>query len=370
MNTVVTDSGAIQRVVSLAPAVGVRSDAAAGVAVSLEGLNKRFAVRRTWKDMFSAPFRTEYAQALTNVSCSIERGEFFGLLGPNGAGKTTLFKILATLVIPDSGRAVVNGYDCVKQVRDARRQLVPVVADERSLRWRLDAWENLRLFAVLYGVPAAEIKSRIDNVLEVVGLSNTGTKLAGNFSSGMKQRLLIARALLARPRILLLDEPTRGLDPLSARALRTFLKEEICRGQGCTVLLATHNAEEAFNVCDRVGILDRGRLLTTGRASRLAENFTDGRYRVWTRASAALVLAELAGRGLVDDVRDEVTEEDGWLFTEMKIPGGPDGAARVLDALVARRVEVARFERAQLSLAELIERVQRSTTGGQEKTNA
>jgi ABC-2 type transport system ATP-binding protein len=327
-------------------------------------------VRRTWGQIVRGPFRRAYAQALTDVSCSIESGEFFGLLGPNGAGKTTLFKILATLVIPDSGRAVVNGFDCVKQVRDARRQLVPVVADERSLRWRLDAWENLRLFAVLYGVPSAEIKARIEHVLDVVGLSNTGTKLAGNFSSGMKQRLLIARALLARPRVLLLDEPTRGLDPLSARALRTFLKEEICRKQGCTVLLATHNAEEAFNVCDRVGILDRGRLLMTGRASQLAETFTDGRYRVWTRVSPAAALRELAGPGLVHDVREDRPGDDGWRVTEMRIPGDPSDAARVLEALVTRRVEVTRFEQVQVSLAELIERVQRSTAAGQEKTDA
>ena len=371
MNTAVTETGALQGVVALAPAVGAaRSDTTTAVAISLEGLYKRFAVRRTWAQIVRAPFRTEYAQALTDVSCSIESGEFFGLLGPNGAGKTTLFKILATLVIPDRGRSVVNGFDCVKQVRDARRQLVPVVADERSLRWRLDAWENLRLFAVLYGVPSAEIKTRIETVLEVVGLTNTGTKLAGNFSSGMKQRLLIARALLARPRVLLLDEPTRGLDPLSARALRTFLKDEICRKQGCTVLLATHNAEEAFNVCDRVGILDRGRLLTTGRASRLAETFTDGRYRVWTRLSPAPVLTELGGIGLVHDARDAAAADDGWVVTEMRIPGGPPAAARVLESLVARRVEVTRFEQVQVSLAELIERVQRRSAGGQEKTDA
>ena len=366
-----TGIAAVGSVVALAPErCAPPSGEPAAIAVSLEGLNKRFALRRTWKETMRAPFAKTYAQALTDVSCSIESGEFFGLLGPNGAGKTTLFKILATLVIPDTGRAVVNGFDCVTDVRDVRRQLVPVVADERSLRWRLDAYENLRLFAVLYGVPSAEIKTRIQTVLEVVGLANTGTKLAGQFSSGMKQRLLIARALLAKPRVLLLDEPTRGLDPLSARSLRTFLKDEICRRQGCTVLLATHNAEEAFNVCDRVGILDRGRLLTTGRASRLAETFTDERYRLWTRPAGEAALAELAGRGQVMDLRNAAPEENGWVVTEIRIPGGPSAAARVLEALVTRRVDVARFEQTQLSLAELIERVQQSTKGVRETIDA
>jgi len=115
----------------------------------IENVSKRFAVRRTWAEILAAPFSRTYTQALTNVNCSIDQGEFFGLLGPNGAGKTTLFKILATLVIPDSGEALVDGRDVVKDVAYVRKQLVPVVADERSLRWRLSAFENMRLYAAL-----------------------------------------------------------------------------------------------------------------------------------------------------------------------------------------------------------------------------
>jgi ABC-2 type transport system ATP-binding protein len=331
---------------------------AAETCVQFEGVSKRFAMRRTWKEMLRAPFARAYTQALTDVSGTIERGEFFGLLGPNGAGKTTLFKILATLVIPDKGRALVNGFDTARDVRDVRRQLVPVVADERTLRWRLNAWENLRLYAVLYRVPSREVRTRVDDVLQVVGLSDTGGKLVGQFSSGMKQRLLIARALLARPRVLLLDEPTRGLDPLSARSLRTFLKDDICRRHGCTVLLATHSAEEAFHLCDRVGILDRGRLLTTGRAERLMDAFTDGRYQVWTRTPSHSSLATLATLGLAADATMRRPEADGWSVIELRLSGGDEAAARALQLLVSAGMDVARFERVQLSLAELIERVQ------------
>ena len=327
--------------------------------IRLEGLSKRFAVRRSWAEIMAAPFGRTYTQALTDVTCSISQGEFFGLLGPNGAGKTTLFKILATLVIPDAGRVTIGGADAIRDVRFVRRLLVPVVADERSLRWRLNAFENMRLYAALYRVPRPEVKARIQELLEVVGLANTGELQVGQFSSGMKQRLLIARALLGRPRVLLLDEPTRGLDPLSARSLRAFLKDEICRRQGCTIVLATHNAEEAFHICDRVAILDKGRVLTTGPAHRLLDEFAEERYRVWTRTAGQASLERLSRNGLVLDIGNRRDDAEGWSTLDVRVPGGHAGAARVVEALVADGMEIARFERVQPSLAELIERVQR-----------
>ena len=342
----------------LQPETPVAGRAATQVAISIRGLNKRFTARRTWREILKAPFQKTYTQALTDVNVAVDAGEFFGILGPNGAGKSTLFKILGTLIIPDSGSVVVNGYDVSKHVKEVRRQLVPVVADERTLRWRLDARENLRLFAVLYRVPRHEVWKRVDEVLEIVSLADTGSKLVGQYSTGMKQRLLIARALLGKPRVLLLDEPTRGLDPISARQLRTFLKDELVLKQRCTVLMATHSAEEAFHLCDRVGVLDRGRLLTTGRAEKLAESFTDGRYRVWTRMPQHGGLASISRLGLVSDVENRRAEPDGWHVVELRIPGGHESAARALEMLVSSGMEIARFERVQLSLAELIERVQ------------
>jgi ABC-type multidrug transport system ATPase subunit len=213
------------------------------------------------------------------------------------------------------------------------------------------------LFAVLYRVPRAEVWKRVEEVLEIVRLADVGSKLVGQYSTGMKQRLLIARALLARPRVLLLDEPTRGLDPISARQLRTFLKDELVLRQRCTVLLATHSADEAFHLCDRVGVLDRGRLLTTGRAHTLAESFTDGRYQLWTRTPQHTALTALANLGLVSEVVT-MRVDDGWHVLELRLPGGHEAAARALEMLVSNGMELARFERVQLSLAELIERVQ------------
>jgi ABC-2 type transport system ATP-binding protein len=148
-----------------------------------------------------------------HVSCDVQPGEFFGLLGPNGAGKTTLFKMLATLTSPDEGWATVHGVDVMKDPRAVRRMIAPVAADERGLHWRLSALENLRLFATLYALRGSELQARIDEVLGVVGLRGAERRTVGTYSSGMRQRLLIARALLIRPRVLLLDEPTRSLDP-------------------------------------------------------------------------------------------------------------------------------------------------------------
>ena len=326
------------------------------VAVSIRGLSKQFVVRRSLGEILRHPFRWTYQQALSRVSCDIHEGEFFGLLGPNGAGKTTLFKSLATFVTPDEGTAIVSGVDLRTQPARVRQLVTPAVADERSLRWRLTARENLRLFAALYGVPRGDVDGRIGELLDAVGLSDTANKLVGQFSTGMKQRLVIARALIPRPKILLLDEPTRGLDPLLARSFRAFLREEIGRRQGCTVLLATHNAEEAFELCDRVAVLNQGKLLVVGTADHLREEFGHQRYRVWTRTPGHEAFADLARHG-VPRVGVDETIGDGWAIVEIELLGGPERAAAVVAALIAAGAVVARFERVGTSLADLIERV-------------
>jgi ABC-type multidrug transport system ATPase subunit len=323
-------------------------------AVSVRGLTKAFAARRAVKDIFRHPFRSERVKALRDVTFDIATGEFFGLLGPNGAGKTTLFKILATLVTPDAGQVTVNGFDAVGEAAAVRRVMTPVIADERSLRWRLSAYENVRLFAVLYGLPSAIVKSRSEEVLALVGLQDTGRKLVGQFSSGMKQRVMIARALLPRPRILLLDEPTRGLDPLSARELRTFLREVVCGQEGCTILLATHNTEEAFDLCDRVAVMNKGRILVTGPTAALVAEYGDDRYRVFTTApDHPAFRATPSG----STPRIGSMDADGWTPVELRLPGGGGAAERVLRQLVLQEVPVSRFERVPLSLADLIGRV-------------
>ncbi len=333
-------------------------------AVVLEGISKSFPVRRSWGEMLRHPGRSPRAPVLQNVSLAVAEGEFFGLLGPNGAGKTTLFKMLATLVLPDAGTATVGGYDVVAESSKVRSVLAPVIADERSLYWRLTAFQNLELFAKLQGMRGAAIHARVNEVLGVVGLTDTKTKIVAAFSSGMKQRLLIARALVASPRVLLLDEPTRSLDPISARGFRTFLRDEISGRQGCTVLLATHSADEVLELCNRVAVLDRGRLLATGTTSSLAKDLGEERYALFTRDAAHPALAALVQRGVVGALHVR-GDEDGWTRVDMELTGGMERAAQIVATLVEQRVVVARFEKVPLPLADLIDRIVRRGAEGQ-----
>ena len=325
-------------------------------AVVVRGLTKSFRKQRGWRAMLSGK-PAESVRALSDVTWEVRGGEFFGLLGENGAGKTTLFKILATLVIPDAGQATVSGFDVAEHPDRVRELLAPVIADERSLNWRLSARENMRLFAALHSLRGAEANRRIDELLELVRLVEAADRLVSGFSSGMKQRLLVARTLLARPSVLLLDEPTRSLDPISAREFRRFLREDVALAQGCTVLLATHNAEEAFELCDRVGVLHRGRLVAVGQTSELARQVGEDRFALWVRPAQQAAIDALVSRGVVRDAKSFAAEEAGWSRIECDLRGGLDGAAEAVAYLTSVGVQVARCEPLKLSLADLLERV-------------
>ncbi|HUK21873.1 MAG TPA: ABC transporter ATP-binding protein [Gemmatimonadales bacterium] len=327
-------------------------------AISIRGLTKCFPVPRALRDALRHPLQRDVTAALCGIDCEVRRGEFFGLLGPNGAGKTTLAKILATLTLPDAGSVRVAGFDVVDDASRVRRVLAPVIADERSLHWRLSASENLRLFAVLQEVRSAALQQRVTELLDVVGLGAEGPKPVGAFSSGMRQRLLIARALIAEPQVLLLDEPTRSLDPISARDFRAFLRSEIADRRGCTVVLTTHNTEEALQLCDRVAILNRGRILATGAPEALRDQFGDERYRLWTRGNHWLTWSTLAELGATCNTTPE-SRLDGWSVVEVDVPGGPTRVSDLLRALIGHGVAIARCERIELSLADLIDRVLR-----------
>jgi ABC-2 type transport system ATP-binding protein len=205
--------------------------------------------------------------AVNGVDLQIQRGEIFGLLGPNGAGKSTTIRMLCTLLEPTSGTATVNGFDVVKQANEVRRSLGTVLAGERSIYWKLSGRENLEYFAALYHIPSAIAKKRVDELIERMELKDRANELVEKYSTGMRQRIAIAKALLARPPILLLDEPTLGLDPQAARNLRELiasLKEE-----GHTILLTTHYMEEADLLSDRIGIIDTGKVIALDTPTNL-----------------------------------------------------------------------------------------------------
>jgi ABC-2 type transport system ATP-binding protein len=330
---------------------------AAEPALRLRHLSKRFQVRRGLVAALRRPRDGSWVHAVQDVSCDVQPGEFFGLLGPNGAGKTTLFKMLATLTSPDEGTATVYGADVMREPRDVRRLIAPVAADERGLHWRLSALENLRLFATLYDLRGAALGNRVDEVLDVVGLHGAERRVVGTYSSGMRQRLLIARALLIRPRVLLLDEPTRSLDPVSARDFRRFLREQVVGPSKCTVVMATHSAEEALELCDRVAVLHKGRLLAVGPARALERQFSDERYRIRTRHPEHRLWRELEAEDVIDRYSVGEVDADGWTSVECHVPRGRDAAARVLASLARAGVILSGFDRVELSLADLIERI-------------
>jgi ABC-2 type transport system ATP-binding protein len=201
-------------------------------------------------------------RAVDGITFTVEAGEIFGFLGPNGAGKTTTIRMLTGQLRPTAGTARVAGCDIVTE-RAVLKPQIGVVFEVQNVYERLSAWDNLAFTARLYGIP----KDRIREVLEQVGLAERSKESVKKFSNGMKQRLLIARALLPGPRVLFLDEPTRGLDPHMARGIR-----EIVSGlaqAGTTVFLTTHYMEEADRLCSRVAILDRGHILALDAPANL-----------------------------------------------------------------------------------------------------
>ena len=211
---------------------------------------RRFLGRKEPKTLFTA---------VNGVDLQIERGEIFGLLGPNGAGKSTTIRMLCTLLEPTSGTAQVNGFDVVKQANDVRRSLGTVLAGERSIYWKLTGRENLEYFAALYHIPPTVAKKRVQELIERMEIKDRANELVEKYSTGMRQRIAIAKALLARPPILLLDEPTLGLDPQAARRVRELIAE--LKQEGHTVLLTTHYMEEADQLSDRIGIIDTGKVI-------------------------------------------------------------------------------------------------------------
>jgi ABC-2 type transport system ATP-binding protein len=227
-------------------------------------------------------------QAVRGISFAVERGELFGLLGPNGAGKTTTIKMLMTLLLlPTSGTARVLGLDVVKDAQAVRRKVGYVFGGDRGLYERLSGLDNLRYFAELYGVPPRSQRSRIAELLDLVGLQGREKERVEGYSRGMRQRLHIARGLLHRPEVLFLDEPSIGIDPVGARELRVTVRDLV--EQGTTVLLTTHYMFEADELCGRIAVIAGGRIVADGTPAELKSNASTGLLMIFTGVNVPLV---------------------------------------------------------------------------------
>ncbi|MBI5656181.1 MAG: ATP-binding cassette domain-containing protein [Geobacter sp.] len=230
--------------------------------------------------------------AVDRFSLEARQGSIFGLLGPNGAGKTTLIRILTTLIRPTTGEAFIEGCSVLSEAKKVRA-LIGVVPQENNLDRYLTARENLELHARMHGMRSADYRRQVDALLELTGLANRQHEFPDTFSGGMQRRLVVARALVHRPRVLFLDEPTTGLDPQSRRAVWDYVRD---LQREMTIFLTTHYMDEADALCDRIVIMDKGRILEDGSAGELKERFAHAHgYELQFRTGLDRY-AELLGR--------------------------------------------------------------------------
>jgi ABC-2 type transport system ATP-binding protein len=243
--------------------------------------------------------------AVDAVTFSVAAGEIFGVLGPNGSGKSTLIRLIATLLLPDDGDVRVFGYDVVRQPMQVRRMLNRVSVEAAFFK-KLSPLENLMYGARLYGLDADDARTRIQDILVRLGLEpRTFGQPMEEMSRGMQQKVAIARALLSRPALLLLDEPTTGLDPRSKREVQTFILE-LRREHATTILLTTHDMLEADALCDRIAILEGGRIAALDSPEGLKRLVAAGNGH---RPTLEEVFLQLTGKALVADAEAEANGE-------------------------------------------------------------
>jgi ABC-2 type transport system ATP-binding protein len=294
--------------------------------------------------------------ALRDVSFSIRPGETLGLLGPNGAGKTTLVKIITTLLYPSSGQVLLDGQDVFKNSRFHRSKMGLVTCDERSFYWRLTGWRNLRFFAALYGLPRQASEQRIGELLETLGLLEAAHRPYQEYSTGMRQKMAIARGLLGQPRLVLYDEPTRSLDPLSALNIRTYIRDQRARNPWQSHLIATNQLNEAEFLCDRVVIIGKGRLLAYGTIDEVKQMWRDSDYEAhlitWRARDGAGLPVAAPDDGLLSVEHRPGGRQDQFV-SRIQVRRDSPGLSHALQLVLAAGGEVLRCEPQEADFAEV-----------------
>jgi ABC-2 type transport system ATP-binding protein len=286
--------------------------------------------------------------AVDNISFSVKKGEIFGLLGPNGAGKSTTLRMLSTLARPTKGTATIGGYDIVKNDNEVRK-LIGIVSEKMIMYDRLTAKENLWFFGSLFNIPKDVLTKRIDELLELVKLTKWKNAQVGTFSSGMRQKMNVVRALLNLPQVLFLDEPTLGLDPQSSVEIRDFIKK-LNQENGTTVVITTHMMVDADLICDRIAIVDHGKIVALDTSPNL-KKLISGAETTILRLNISNLTAELTRVIRKLECVDSVTQENS---TTLKIlVHGDEAFDSVIDAMRVKNGKISSMENLQPTLEDV-----------------
>jgi ABC-2 type transport system ATP-binding protein len=323
----------------------------AAPAIEVRDLTKLYPVPRPlWRLLLTERERGA-VQALDRVSFTVAPGEVLGLLGPNGAGKTTLINILCTLLTPTSGKVQVGGHDVRTAPHLVRKLIGLVTSNERSFYWRLTGRQNLQFFAELYRVPVDKIGRRVDRFLLALNLAEHADRRFDRYSTGIRQRFAIARALLHEPTILFMDEPTKGLDPNASTALLALIRERILPEWTPTIIVTSHNLAEIEALCDRVAIIDHGKLLRIGTIGDLAHSIRSHEtYAVQISGVGPGIvtgLAELLGPDCVRVAEGEI------LTLELGLGDGERSLSTALRYILDQGGVIRQCEPVEISLAEI-----------------
>lgn len=269
---------------------------------------------------------------LDNVSYEVNEGEIFGFIGPNGAGKSTLINIMTTLLIPDSGTIKICGYDILKEPIKAK-ECIGYVPQDLALLEELNAYDNLEFFGALYGLKGKLLKERIKEALKVTGLDDTKKQKVKKFSGGMKRRLNIAAAIMHHPKVLILDEPTVGVDPQSRNHIFSFVKN-ICKEWGTTVIYTSHYMEEIEELCKRVFIMDLGKEVSYGDREDIKSSvFSNNKVLIEAQNISAKTIMELKDIKGIMKVTDKNEEVSLTINSEFKL-------AKVLSLLEKNNIDI------------------------------
>lgn len=271
--------------------------------------------------------------AVDNISFSVNAGEIFGLLGPNGAGKSTTIKMMTTILLPTNGAISIMGFDSYKDRKKIRSNINVVFGGERGMYWKLSGYENLLYFSLLHQIPKRRAMVRIDQLMEEFELTDFKDLPVGKYSSGMKQKLHFARALLNDPKIIFLDEPTNAMDPKTSEKVRNIIFD--LKNQGKTVILATHNMLEADRLCDRLLIMNKGKIIQEGKPKVLKHFLKNEKVRLQLKG----VWNYEDFRVLGSDFKEiQVKQEDG--ATTIEILGAGINLNRIVQAVINLNAEI------------------------------